>query len=149
MTHKRRKRDPLPPVIAHAPQDQQSAPQDAASDPQQLAMSQQSPDIPEHVWAVLREAGEEAANRLLQILQSPRFPTLRGSEQRALIALAFDRAYGLPVRRSLSVNLSSDNSDAIAASLHSLQDALPERAQDGPEGRTSHPSGPDIPGKPH
>jgi hypothetical protein len=84
--------------------------------------------IPPHVWALLQEAGELAAERLRDILRSPRFGSFRPSEQRALIDLALTRSYGLPVRRSLSVALSSSDTDAIAASLMGLQDALPERA---------------------
>jgi hypothetical protein len=95
--------------------------------------------IPPHVWALLSEAGELAAERLRDLLASPRFATFRASEQRALIDLALTRAYGLPVRRSLSVSLSSGDTDAIAASLIGLQEALPERAQDGPQPRDVTP----------
>lgn len=90
--------------------------------------------IPAHVWALLSEAGELAAERLRDLLASPRFATFRPSEQRALIDLALTRSYGLPVRRSLSVSLSSSDTDAIAASLLGLQDALPERAREPLEG---------------
>jgi hypothetical protein len=78
----------------------------------------------------LQEAGEEAAQRLLELLQPLTFKALPGSVQRALLDLALTRAYGLPVRRSVSVNLSSDDADAVAASLASLADSLPERARD-------------------
>jgi len=101
--------------------------------------------IPAHVWALLSEAGELAAERLRDILASPRFASFRPSEQRALIDLALTRAYGLPVRRSLSVSLSSSDTDAIAASLIGLQDALPERAgepfQGGQDARDVTPGG--------
>ena len=83
--------------------------------------------IPPHVWALLQEAGEEAAQRLTELLQPIRFNKLAGSVQRALLDLALTRAYGLPVRRSVNVSLTSDDSDAVAASLADLRDSLPER----------------------
>ena len=83
--------------------------------------------IPPHVWATLQEAGEEAAQRLLELLAPARFNGLPGSVQRALLDLALTRAYGLPVRRSVSVTLSSDDADAVATSLAALRDSLPER----------------------
>jgi len=103
-----------------------------------------SEGIPSHVWALLSEAGELAAERLRDLLASPRFKTFRASEQRALIDLALTRAYGLPVRRSLSVSLASADTDAIAASLIHLQDALPERAEAAPQPRDVTPSDPET-----
>jgi hypothetical protein len=97
-------------------------------DVQRMTMSQQSPDIPPHVWDMLQEAGEEAARLLRDILAGPAFRAYKPSDQRSLIELALTRAYGLPVRRSLAVNLNTDDADAIAASLMGLHDALPERA---------------------
>lgn len=138
---KRTKRGPvdiLPPA--------QSGAVPPAEDDQQLAMSQQSPDIPPHVWAILQDAGELAAGRLRDLLASPRFTSFRGSEQKALIELALTRAYGLPVRRSLSVNLESSDADAIAASLMGLSDALPERQSD-PVARNSGSKGAETPDK--
>lgn len=96
--------------------------------------------IPLAVWALLQEAGELAAERLRDLLASPRFASFRPAEQRALIDLALTRAYGLPVRRSLSVSLSSSDTDAIAASLIGLQDALPERSGAPPEPRDVTPT---------
>lgn len=83
---------------------------------------------PERVWTMLQEAGEEAARLLLAELQSPAFKSYSGAVKRALIDLALTRAYGLPVRRSIDVNLTSNDADAVAASLIALTDALPERA---------------------
>ena len=85
--------------------------------------------IPPHVWELLQEAGEEAASRLVSLLKSPRFASYKPSEQRSLIDLALTRAYGLPVRREVSLNLSSSDTDAVAASIAALGDALtlPER----------------------
>lgn len=83
--------------------------------------------IPPHVWTILQEAGEEAAQRLLELLQPATFTKLAGSVQRSLLDLALTRAYGLPVRRSVSVSLTSDDADAVAASLVELRDRLPER----------------------
>jgi len=103
--------------------------------------------IPAHVWTMLQEAGELAAERLRDLLASPRFGSFRPSEQRALIDLALTRAYGLPVRRSLSVSLSSSDTDAIAASLIGLQDALPERGDAASQARDVSPGteGPEDP----
>lgn len=115
----------------------------AASEPQKAETPSTGADlsdgIPAHVWALLSEAGELAAERLRDLLASPRFATFRPAEQRALIDLALTRAYGLPVRRSLSVSLTSSDTDAIAASLIGLQDALPERASAAPEPRDVTP----------
>lgn len=111
---------------------------------QAASAAQQSPEIPSHVWSILQEAGELAAVKLRDLLASPRFSAYTPSAQKALIELAMTRAYGLPVKRSLSVNLASDDADAIAASLMSLSDRLPE-AQRGP--LNGHPdiSGDDLP----
>ena len=83
--------------------------------------------IPSHVWALLQEAGEEAAARLVELMQPVRFNKLPATVQRALLDLALTRAYGLPVRRSVAVNLSTSDADAVAASLVELRDSLPER----------------------
>ena len=99
-------------------------PQDAPSAPVDPV---QGGDIPDHVWALLQASGEQAAQRLLDILQSPRFPSMAPSAQARLIELAMVRAYGLPVRRSVDVQLTSSDADAVAASLQALQDHLPER----------------------
>lgn len=89
-------------------------------------------DIPPEVWAVLQEAGERAAQRLLELLDAATFPALPAATRARLIELALTRAYGLPVRRSISVDLSATDADAVAAALLDLHAALPERAQDGP-----------------
>jgi hypothetical protein len=86
-------------------------------------------DIPPHVWALLQQAGETAATRLVQVLQSPRFTSYAPSAQRGLIELALTRAYGLPIRKALNLNLSTSDSDAVAASLADLAANLPENAQ--------------------
>jgi hypothetical protein len=86
-------------------------------------------DIPPHVWALLQEAGEAAALRLVQVLKSPAFGSYSPGAQRGLIELALTRAYGLPIRKALNVNLSTSDSDAVAASLADLGQALPETAQ--------------------
>lgn len=86
-------------------------------------------DIPPHVWQMLQQAGELAAARLVQIIQSPRFTSYAPSAQRGLIELALTRAYGLPIRKALNVNLSTSDSDAVAASLADLAANLPENAR--------------------
>ena len=85
-------------------------------------------DIPPHVRDILADAGERAADRLRDILASPSFPSLPATAQRALIDLALTRAYGLPVRRSVNVEVGAD---AVAASLASLSAHLPERDAGG------------------
>ena len=85
-------------------------------------------DIPPHVWAMLQEAGEVAAHRLVQLLRSKAFLSYAPTAQKALIELALTRAYGLPVRKALNVNLSTSDADAVAASLADLAQALPEHA---------------------
>ena len=84
--------------------------------------------IPPHVWAKLQEAGQKAAERLVDLLNSPGFLKLKASDQRGLLDLALTRAYGLPVRRELKVELSSQEGDAIASSLNRLSSriTLPE-----------------------
>lgn len=83
-------------------------------------------DIPAHVWQSLQDAGELAAARLVEVLRSPAFKSYAPSAQRGLIELALTRAYGLPIRRALNLNLSSNDADAVAASLDDLRAALPE-----------------------
>lgn len=102
----------------------------AVSDDPSVADSPLPAGLPQHVAATLAQAGERAAQRLLEILTSKAFERYRPSEQRALIELALTRAYGLPVRREVSVSLTSDDSDAVAASLAQLAGRpLPEYAQ--------------------
>ena len=101
-------------------------------DDKAASMAQQAPDIPPHVWQMLQTAGEEAAAQLLELLRSPKFKTFRPSEQRSLIDLALTRAYGLPVKRSINVDLTSTDADAVAASLLGLHDQLPERRSPAP-----------------
>lgn len=111
-----------------APSDAPQA-SNADTSPERQSASPVAPHdgIPPHVWETLQQAGEEAAQRLLSLLQSPRFNTFAPTAQKALIELAMTRAYGLPVRRSVEVKLSSDDADAVAASLSALRDSLPER----------------------
>lgn len=85
--------------------------------------------IPSHVWSLLQEAGEVAAERLLTLLSGKKFDSYKPADQRALIDLALTRAYGLPVRRAVQLNLNTDDQDAVAASLNMLSRkiTLPER----------------------
>jgi hypothetical protein len=122
MTKFKRRAQPPAPVSDTTP----DATPDALPAPQE--------GIPPHVWATLQEAGEEAAQRLLELLQPHRFNTLAGSVQRALLDLALTRAYGLPVRRSVSLELSATDADAVAASLIDLRASLPERGANRPQG---------------
>lgn len=50
--------------------------------------------IPDEVWLVLQECGEMAAQRLHEILSSPKFARYRPHEQIRVIELALMRAYG-------------------------------------------------------
>lgn len=93
-----------------------------------------SEDIPPHIWQLLQNTGERAANRLYELLEPMRFAKLPASVQRGLLDLALTRAYGLPVRRSVNVSLGKGDLDAVAASLADLTDNLPERS---PMGRTT------------
>lgn len=88
-----------------------------------------SQDIPPHVWSLLQEAGEAAAQRLVELLTSPAFKSYSPQAQRGLIELALTRAYGLPVKRALNLNLSTSDADAVAMSLADLAANLPETAQ--------------------
>lgn len=82
-------------------------------------------DIPDHVWVMLQEAGEAAAERLLELLQPAAFAKLKDGTQKALIDLAMTRAYGLPVKTQVKVV--TGEADAVAASLAQLAGQLPER----------------------
>lgn len=128
----RRKRHLEPPALAkQTPEpDDASAPAVAPHD-----------GIPAHVWQIISEAGERGAERLLEMLDSPKFHDFPPSARKSLIELAMTRAYGLPVRRSVEVKLSSDDADAVAASLNSLRDSLPERR---PQPRDVTPKGNDT-----
>lgn len=117
---------PLPPPDIEA-DDDNAAPSPVLSG-DVLPMPADS-DIPPHVWHLLQQAGELAATRLVGLLQSPRFASYAPTAQKALIELALTRAYGLPIRRALNVNLSSTDADAVAASLNDLASALPEHAR--------------------
>jgi len=88
-------------------------------------------EIPPHVWALLQESGERAAMRLLEMLSADRFQSYSAAVRARLIDLALTRAYGLPVRRSVSVDLTSNDADAVAAALNDLTSKLPERAAQG------------------
>jgi len=96
-----------------------------------------SEGIPAHVWQLLQEAGEQAASKLLDMLKSKAFDSYAPTAKARLIELAFTRAYGLPIRRSVDVSLSSSDADAVAQSLLALRDSLPERRQGhAPQSRT-------------
>lgn len=104
--------------------------------------------IPPHVWAMLQRGGELAAQRLVELLASPAFRRYSPAAQRSLIDLALTRAYGLPIKRALTVSLSSGDADAVAASLLDLSAALPEHARAARQSRSpdwqSPQSDPDL-----
>lgn len=85
--------------------------------------------VPAHVWTTLQAAGERAADKLLDMLSSKKFDRLRPSEQARLVELALNRAYGPPIKREMSLTLTGNVSDAVAASLATLSATdLPEMA---------------------
>lgn len=55
---------------------------------------------PDHIdaatWELIQQNGQLATERLNEILRSPKFTRLRASDQAKLIALAQNRAYGMP-----------------------------------------------------
>lgn len=102
------------------------ADQPANADPDRSS-GQLREQIPPHVWEILQNAGEEAARRLYDLLRSPQFARYAPSAQARLIELGLTRAYGLPVRRSIDLSLTSDDADAVAQSLLDLGASLPER----------------------
>ena len=87
--------------------------------------------IPDHLWSLVQEIGEHGLNRLFEIISSPTFYKYKGSDQTKLLAMAIERAYGkpdAPIRKSVNLNLSSSDTDAVNAALSRLSDNvdLPE-----------------------
>ena len=94
--------------------------------------------IPDHLWSLVQEIGEHALNRLFEIVSSSSFHRYKGSDQTKLLAMALERAYGkpdAPVRKSLSLNLNTSDSDAVNAALARLSDTatLPEYQSSEPQ----------------
>ncbi len=85
-----------------------------------------SEGVPAHVWPLLQQAGEAAAMRLVAIIRSASFMRMAPTAQKSFIELALTRAYGLPIKKAIQVNLSSKDSDAVSASLNALIGDLPE-----------------------
>lgn len=83
--------------------------------------------LPADVAEDILEAGRLAAKRLREELGAAKFAKLPPAVRRGLIELGLTRAYGLPVKREVTVNLSSNDMDAVAASLALLAEALPEK----------------------
>lgn len=85
--------------------------------------------IPDKVWKILSGCGEKAADRLQEMLASEHFHNLRGSDKTNLIRMAFEYAYGkpdAPLKRSVNLNLSSSNTDAIQSAMLKLANAVPD-----------------------
>lgn len=123
------RRPKVQPAALAAPVPGPDQPEPDPIDGEVMPLASAAQDIPPHVWNMLQEAGELAAQRLVSILKGKAFMSYAPSAQRALIELALTRAYGLPVRKALNVNLSTSDADAVAASLADLQQALPEHAR--------------------
>lgn len=86
-------------------------------------------NIPQEVWDLILENGELATRRLNEILTSPRFHRLRAGDQAKLIALAQNRAYGLPAtQKSDASKRVAGASDVTQSELQRLTSraALPE-----------------------
>jgi len=98
------------------------------------SVDQGKPDaIPDHVWQTLQDAGSAASERLLALLTGKSFERLKAGDQARLIQLALDRAYGPPVKASMSLQLSGSVSDAVAESLGRLASHdLPEMRRKAP-----------------
>lgn len=91
-------------------------------------------NISQEVWDLIQENGELATRRLNEILHSPRFPRLRASDQAKLIALAQNRAYGMPHNNNATGSKRSGSvSDVTQAELNDLaaRAALPEYRRSG------------------
>ena len=98
-------------------------------------------NIPAHVWALLQEAGEIAAQRLLEELQSAAFSRLKPGDKARLIELALTRSYGPPIKREMTLSLSGTVSDAVAESLGRLASSdIPEMRRQGGQERRKTPS---------
>jgi hypothetical protein len=83
--------------------------------------------IPPEVWQDLQGAASMAAQRLRDLIEKKSFERLKPSDQARLIELAFNRAYGPPIKREMSLTLSGTVSDAVAESLGRLAASdLPE-----------------------
>lgn len=85
-------------------------------------------DIPEDVWKLIQENGRLATERLNEILVSPKFIRLRASDQAKLIALAQNRAYGMPKQNRVDPKKPGMLTDATAHTLRALDNRsrLPE-----------------------
>lgn len=108
----------------------ESEPQHLQVLPGEDAPAQALGTVPDHVKAVFLQAAELAADRLLATMADDKgWQAMRPADQKAFIELAFLRAWGAPVSKSLSVELSSSDADAVAASLAGMHAALPEQRQ--------------------
>ena len=87
-------------------------------------------DLPEDVAQLLAKAGVLAAKHLVHILSDPkelaRHPL---AAQRAILDLAITRAYGLPIRKSVTVNLSTSEADAVTQSLQELSSNISPKSK--------------------
>ena len=86
-------------------------------------------NISQEVWDLIQENGELATMRLNEILSSPRFHRIRASDQAKLIALAQNRAYGMPQMAAKDASKrQAGSSDVTQAELNNLvyKATLPE-----------------------
>jgi hypothetical protein len=86
-------------------------------------------NISQEVWDLIQENGELATRRLNEILVGPRFHRLRAGDQAKLIALAQNRAYGMPLTNNVDKSKTrTGTGDVTQAELNKLagRAALPE-----------------------
>jgi hypothetical protein len=104
--------------------------QAAAVEAEVQEMAIKPDDIPNDVWELIQENGALATQRLNEILSSPRFTRLRAGDQAKLIALAQNRAYGMPKQNTAAMNGKNRGlaGDVTASELRDLaaRAALPE-----------------------
>ncbi len=80
-------------------------------------------DVPADVWELIQENGRLATERLNELLSSPRFSRLKASDQARLIALAQNRAYGMPKTNNAAAAANRKRggaSDVTASTLRNL-----------------------------
>lgn len=105
--------------------------QGAAVEAEVQDMSPKPDDIPHDVWELIQETGELATRRLHEIISGPRFMRLRAGDQAKLIALAQNRAYGMPKQNNAATAGGKKRAlagDVTASELQAMADrtVLPE-----------------------
>lgn len=92
-------------------------------------------DIPKETWDLMQENGKIATERLYEALTSPSFSRMRAGDKAKLIALAQNRAYGMPkAARAADNKRRGGFTDMTAKELGNLahRATLPEYKQQSP-----------------